>query len=694
MAVGRGAERGRLGKQAMKKPIRVLIVEDSEFDARVLVNTLRQGGYDPQFRRVETAESMREALVGGAWEVVLSDYNLSQQFNALGALEVLQESGLDLPFLIISGGIGEDVAVAAMKAGAHDYVMKGNLVRLVPAVEREMREAATRLAGRQSEEDLRDSEQRNRLLWENSTDAVLMMEADGTIRFANPAVATVFGYEAAYVVGKNFSGLLVEGARSDFAAWATAHLASSLPGANQQPILTIGCHQAQREVHIEIGFNNVVIKGRRYLVAFIRDITERKRAEEESRLLQGVSLVVNTAQDLDTALYLVLQTVCQTTGWSLGQAWLPSPDGKFLECSPAWHSARATLQPFRQVSEGLRFERGRGLPGRAWELRRPVWMDDIAVRPNSSRASIAREVGIVAGAGIPVLADEELVAVIEFFLTEKRAKDERTVQLFSAVAAQVGTAIRRKRAEQELQANEEEFRVARDIQERLFPKGPPLIPGFDLAGLSRAASAAGGDYFDFLPILNGAWGIAVGDVTGHGIGPALLMAETRAYLRVLAQTRADVAAVLTAANRVLSEDIGSERFITMLLAALDPIQRTLSFVNAGHPAGYVLDVRGDVKAVLKRTGVPLGIRADTVYPSGPAVQLAAGDLVLLLTDGIDEAMAPDDSIFGLERTLAVVRANRERPAREVIEALYEEVQRFTRNAPQGDDATAVVVRVL
>ncbi|MGA1238161.1 MAG: PAS domain S-box protein, partial [Limisphaerales bacterium] len=201
-----------------KKPIRVLIVEDSEFDARILVNTLRQGGYDPTFQRVETAESMREALASGGWEIILSDYNLPV-FSAPEALRILQDTGLDLPFVIISGGIGEDIAVAAMKAGAHDYLMKGNLARLIPAVEREMREAATRRSGRDAEEALRDSEERNRLLWEHSTDAVVMMDLEGLIRFANPAVERVFGYDSGEVVERDFRELLVEGERGNVAGW-------------------------------------------------------------------------------------------------------------------------------------------------------------------------------------------------------------------------------------------------------------------------------------------------------------------------------------------------------------------------------------------------------------------------------------------------------------------------------------------
>jgi sigma-B regulation protein RsbU (phosphoserine phosphatase) len=677
-----------------KKPIRVLIVEDSEFDARILVNTLRQGGYDPAFRRVETAEEMRQALEGETWEIILSDYNLPD-FSAPEALRLLQDTELDLPFVIISGGIGEDIAVAAMKAGAHDYLMKGNLARLIPAVEREMREAVTRGSARRAEDALRDSEERNRLLWEHSTDAVIMMDPDGAIRFANPAVERVFGCESSSVVGKDFRGLLVEEERDKFPDWVKACLTRDR-GAHpaSQSVLTVGCHRLHRDVFLEIALTEVQLKGVDYIGAFIRDITERRLAEQESRLLQSISLAVGTAPDLDVALSAVLRAVCETTGWAAGQAWLPLADDVVLECCSAWYGPGESLGAFRHASEQMRLRRGEGLPGRVWESLKPVWVTDITATPNAPRAKEARAAGVVAAAGIPVLAEGTAVAVIEFFLLERRGEDERLLKLLAAIATQLGVGIQHKRAEQELRANAEEFRAARDIQDRLFPEAPPTIPGFDISGRSRAASAAGGDYYDFIPLLGDRWGVAVGDVTGHGIGPALLMAETRAYLRALAQAHHPVEAILTAANRVLAEDIGNERFITMVLVALDPAKRELTYVNAGHPPAYIFDRNGETRVQLGRSGVPLGIRPDKPFPTLEPVPLKSGDTILLLTDGIEEAMQGDDSMFGEERVLELVRTHLGKSAEEIVEALYSAVLDFAGDAPQLDDATAVVIRVL
>ena len=309
-----------------KVSLRVLIVEDSEFDAQVMITLLRKAGYDPLVKRVETAPEMTCALAEQAWDIILADYNLPS-FDAVSALQLLQRSRLDLPFIIVSGGIGEDIAVAAMKAGAHDYLMKGNLSRLAPAVERELREASNRRNQRQSEQALQESELRNRLLWETSPDAVVLMDTNHAVQFVNPAAERVFGFSSQELVGQPFSGLLAPAARRAVIENPAAYF---LPGAPKE---TIGQRRDGSEIPMDINFGEMDLNGEKRFVAFIRDITERKKTE------------------------------------------------------------------------------------------------------------------------------------------------------------------------QELRENQEQFRVARDIQQRLFPKAAPAFAGFDIAGRSYPAEATGGDYFDFLPML-------------------------------------------------------------------------------------------------------------------------------------------------------------------------------------------------
>lgn len=140
----------------MNTLLRVLIVEDSEDDALLLMRELKRGGYDPAFERVDTLEAMNATLDKQTWDIVICDHTMPH-FNSLAALRLLQERGIDLPFIIVSGTIGEDIAVEAMKAGAHDYLIKSNLVRLVPAVERELKEAGVRRECKRAEEELKQT---------------------------------------------------------------------------------------------------------------------------------------------------------------------------------------------------------------------------------------------------------------------------------------------------------------------------------------------------------------------------------------------------------------------------------------------------------------------------------------------------------------------------------------------------------
>src|SRR5712692_8376534 len=145
--------------------LRVLIVEDSEDDALLLVDELERGGYQVAYQRVDTAEAMRRALHDECWDLVISDYSMPR-LNALAALTLHKDAGLDLPFIIVSGTIGEETAVAMMKAGAHDYIMKSNLTRFLPAVERELRDTEVRRARRSAETALKKSEERYRFLYD------------------------------------------------------------------------------------------------------------------------------------------------------------------------------------------------------------------------------------------------------------------------------------------------------------------------------------------------------------------------------------------------------------------------------------------------------------------------------------------------------------------------------------------------
>ena len=237
---------------------------------------------------------------------------------------------------------------------------------------------------------------------------------------------------------------------------------------------------------------------------------------------------------------------------------------------------------------------------------------------------------------------------------------------------------------------DQEIRLAREIQQRLFPAAPLPLPGLDVAGASFPAEATGGDYFDYIPMTDNGLAVVIGDVCGHGFGPALVMAELRAYLRAFLLTRTDVGEIVGLLNRSLSSD--TDRFVTLLIARLDPPTRSLVYAGAGHVPGYLLGADGRVKARLESTGLPLAVLPDTEYATEALPPLEPGEVVLFLTDGLVEAHCRDGDPFGTDRVLAVARQHRAEPARRIIEALYGAVREYCGPAAQPDDMTAVVIK--
>ena len=335
----------------MSTLLRVLIVEDSEDDMLLLLRELRRGGYNVEHVRVQTAADMKNALEQQSWDIVLSDYSMPN-FDAPAALNILKESGMDIPFIIISGTIGEDTAVAALKAGAHDFIVKGKLARLVPAFERELREA------------------------ENRRD--------------------------------------------------------------------------RRKADIALSRKSLFVQ-----------------------LLQEIAVAANEASSIEQVLQFALDKVCAYLGWSVGHVYMSQSDSQDTFVSThLWHLDNAEqFQSFKTVTETIHFTRTMGFIGRVVDSRQSIWVKDLAKHQDSFiRYPQAAECGLQAGVAFPILVDNKLAAILEFFSTEVSEPDEPLVNVMTIIGTQLERVIERQQNEEALKIYNERLTALHGIDRAILAK--------------------------------------------------------------------------------------------------------------------------------------------------------------------------------------------------------------------------------
>ena len=283
-------------------------------------------------------------------------------------------------------------------------------------------------------------------------------------------------------------------------------------------------------------------------------------------------------------------------------------------------------------------------------------------------------------------AKRAIAAALDGVKTESSAQTALAQEV-----ARLTTAIGRELAQRE--RLNRELEIAREVQEHLFPQRLPPAPGLDYCGQCCPAREVGGDYYDFLELPGGRLGIAIGDVSGKGVGAALMMASLEASLRALASVVQDPADLMGRVNRLVYQASSANRYATLFYAEYDPPTRRLTYVNAGHNPPIVLRNGGGGCQVLRlETGGPVIGLQPQGYQRG-LFSHEAGDLVVLFTDGVSESMNVRDEEWGEERLIELAKACYGFPAQEAMRRILAAAQAFAAGAPQHDDMTLVVLRV-
>ncbi|HTR23075.1 MAG TPA: GAF domain-containing SpoIIE family protein phosphatase [Terriglobales bacterium] len=324
-----------------------------------------------------------------------------------------------------------------------------------------------------------------------------------------------------------------------------------------------------------------------------------------------------------------------------------------------------------------------GMSGHVAATRRMHYAPDVSLDPYY----VACEPKTRSEVAIPLEVDGELVGVFTASHHELDAFCETQLRLFQGLCSHVAVAVQNaRRFHDEYSLRKKLTREAEEasaIQQALLPRSSPLIPGFSVAGLSIPAGSVGGDWYDYIPLSDGRWGLVLADVSGKGTAAALLMSTTRGMMRAVAPISAGPAEVLSRVNGMLLQDFPDGRFVTMVYGELDPQRRTLKLANAGHLPPLVVDAQG-ARWIQSEHGLPLGVSASKF--SETEIQLEPNSRVAFYSDGITEAELDSGEEYGPDRLLAQLQVPGASPV-----SLIADVRKFVNGAGLRDDATIILV---
>lgn len=306
-----------------------------------------------------------------------------------------------------------------------------------------------------------------------------------------------------------------------------------------------------------------------------------------------------------------------------------------------------------------------------------------------AHAALAWHAGRVAG--LPIQAMHSLYSYAVLLLLTGIAAGALATFSRRAIEEAVREAEAAERSGLALAAVQRELDIARDIQQGLLPSEPPSTPGFDIAGMGRPATQAGGDYFDWQTMPDGRIIVSIADVTGHGIGPALVMAVCRAYARAMISQAPSSSELLDRLNQLIVADVRGARFITMAVAIISP-DGDVELLSAGHGPTLHHSAATGTLARFDGDGLPLGIDESERYGSPRRFRLEPGDALVMLTDGFIERANPRRELFGFERLSQAITRHAALSASAMIDAIDRETAAFAQAEPQGDDMTAVIIR--
>ena len=417
---------------------------------------------------------------------------------------------------------------------------------------------------------------------------------------------------------------------------------------------------------------------------------------DKLRMLLDITKTISRSLDLDEVLGLVMDTLDSLIPYDAAGIYLVKCSRPFPEWEGGvdetcvFHTQAVRGYDIADLQE-LGLKMGEGLVGHVALSGKPFISPDVRNEPRYVNARARTRSEMVA----PIISNNEVIGVFDLESDELNAYANDDLEILMLLSSQVAIIIEKVMLHEQLiekQRLETQLEIARQVQLQLLPPKDPELEGFDISAYNFPTEEVSGDYYDWVRIYDDQIGIVIADVSGKGVPAALLMAFLRASLRAATHIGYAPHISMSKVNYLLWESIERNQFVTGFYGTLDATNRTLAYSNAGHNPPFLLDAEGKAHFE-KRGGVPLGMFRDTRYYEYYAT-IESGQMLVLYTDGVTEAMNPAGEEYGLDRLVDAARRGRHLSARELIDSIHREVIDWTEGLGVTDDVTFFIVKAL
>ena len=411
---------------------------------------------------------------------------------------------------------------------------------------------------------------------------------------------------------------------------------------------------------------------------------EAKQEATERQLLYEVGKKLSSTLNIDEVLKMILGSLQVVVGFDGGAVFLIEEEKG--EVSTVYSEGYEEAN-----QEYIRLKIGQGLVGWVARTGEAVIVPDITKDERYVKARPQTMSEIV----VPIKIDHRVIGVLNLEANTLSAFDRKSLELIRAYASHAAISIERAIMHKKMLENkrlEEQLAIAREIQLTFLPKEDPSLPGYDISGVNVPSGEVGGDYFDFIKIIDYQTGISIADVAGKGIPASLIMAAFRASLIAEIRNNYAIRMICKKVNSLIYESVERENYVTAVYGVLDSKNDIFTFANCGHNQPIMLRRDGRIE-FLKEGGMALGIVPDTTYEERP-IFLQSGDMILFYTDGVTEAYNEKGEQFGTERVIGTLKKYRNLSANRILQSIHQEVKDFASGSHIFDDLTMVVLKKL